>query len=447
MWQFTLNLRIIMKLVPLVLPIRHSRLVMSDNLPSIAARAAQCVAIGIVCLLSAFRAWSANCVPPPVGLVAWWPGEGNANYIAGPNNGVLLNGVAFTNGVVGKAFFFDGVDDRVVVSNAASLNFGPGADFSIEAWIKTEAAVTDSGVQDIVDKRLAPDIYRGQGYLLCLVDGQLTGRLSDSMANVGTIYGPAGPDLRNGQFHHVAMTLARNSSTGGKLYVDGQAVVTFDPTGEAGDLTAAAPLRIGNHPTEAFPGFFKGAIDEVSIYNRALSAVEIQAIYQAGSAGKCITVPVITSQPRGQVGYWGKSVAFDVRAVGGPPLYYQWLKDGSPIAGASESSHVLTNFQLMDAGSYSVLVTNAYGSTTSSNAYLTMNPAGVSLALYSGITIDGVVGLTYGIQYSSDLSNTNGWRGMANVTLSVPTELWFDVQPANQPRRCYRVVPGPISVP
>ena len=84
---------------------------------------------------------------------------------------------------------------------------------------------------------------------------------------------------------------------------------------------------------------------------------------------------------------------------------------------------------------------------TSSNAYLTVNPSGVSLALYSGITIDGVVGLTYGIQCSTNLSNTNCWRGMVNVTLSTPTELWFDVQPANQARRFYRVVPGPISIP
>jgi hypothetical protein len=92
---------------------------------------------------------------------------------------------------------------------------------------------------------------------------------------------------------------------------------------------------------------------------------------------------------------------------------------------------MLTNLQATNAGNFSVVVTNSYGSTTSSNAHLTVNPAGVSLALYSGITIDGVVGLTYGIQYSTDLSNTNGWQGMANVTLSVPTELWFDVQPAN----------------
>ncbi len=102
---------------------------------------------------------------------------------------------------------------------------------------------------------------------------------------------------------------------------------------------------------------------------------------------------------------------------------------------------------MADAGYYSVVVTNDCGTNASSNAYLTMNPAGVSLALYSGITIDGVVGLTYGIQYSTDLSNTNSWRGMVNVTLSTPIELWFDVQPANQPRRYYRVVPRPISIP
>jgi hypothetical protein len=76
-----------------------------------------------------------------------------------------------------------------------------------------------------------------------------------------------------------------------------------------------------------------------------------------------------------------------------------------------------------------------------------MNPAGVSLALYAGVTIEGVVGLTYGIQCSTNLSNTSGWWGMVNITLGVPSELWFDVQPANQARRFYRVVPGPISIP
>jgi hypothetical protein len=56
-------------------------------------------------------------------------------------------------------------------------------------------------------------------------------------------------------------------------------------------------------------------------------------------------------------------------------------------------------------------------------------------------------GLGGGVQYSSDLSNANGWQGLASVTLGVPTELWFDIQPANQAQRFYRVVPGPITIP
>jgi Immunoglobulin domain len=191
---------------------------------------------------------------------------------------------------------------------------------------------------------------------------------------------------------------------------------------------------------------FQGDVDEISVYNRALSGAEIAAIYHAGSAGKCLG-PSISAQPQSQVGFWGKSVTFTVTATGSGLLSYQWEKDTVPIAGATASSLTVTNLQMTDAGNYSVVITDSVGSITSSNAYLTMNPAGVSVALYAGITIDGVVGLTYGIQSNTDLSNTSSWGGIANVTLSKPTELWFDVKPANQPQRYYRVVPGPIAIP
>jgi hypothetical protein len=52
-----------------------------------------------------------------------------------------------------------------------------------------------------------------------------------------------------------------------------------------------------------------------------------------------------------------------------------------------------------------------------------MHTAGVSIASYAGITITGVAGLTYGIPSTTDLSNTNSWRGLANVTLAGPTAL------------------------
>jgi hypothetical protein len=171
---------------------------------------------------------------------------------------------------------------------------------------------------------------------------------------------------------------------------------------------------------------------------------------RAASSAAILTVVwglSITQQPMSQVGFWGKSVTFDVAATGNPPPAYQWQKDGVAISGATRASLVLTNLQSTNAGRYTVAVTNSQGSLISSNAYLAVNPPGVSLALYSGITIDGEAGLAYGIQYRTNLSTSNGWQGMTNLTLDVPAQLWFDVQPATQHQRFYRVVREPISTP
>jgi len=72
-------------------------------------------------------------------------------------------------------------------------------------------------------------------------------RISSSLSGLGVSSGGVGPDLRDGQFHHIAAAVQRNSATGGRLYVDGQLVGTFDPTSQAGDLSTAEPLRIGRH--------------------------------------------------------------------------------------------------------------------------------------------------------------------------------------------------------
>jgi hypothetical protein len=175
------------------------------------------------------------------------------------------------------------------------------------------------------------------------------------------------------------------------------------------------------------------------------SGMGLSALFTVDTRGPMSVV--ITSEPQSQVGYWGQSVTLSVNATGAPPVIYQWLQNGTPIQGATGSSLVLTNLQLTNAGNYSVVISNSYGSITSSNAYLTINPAGVSLALYPGITVAGVAGFTYGIQYNTNLGNTNGWQGITNVTLVTPTQIWYDSLPATQGQRFYRVVPGPISIP
>jgi hypothetical protein len=128
-------------------------------------------------------------------------------------------------------------------------------------------------------------------------------------------------------------------------------------------------------------------------------------------------------------------------------MAYQWNKNGLPVSGATSQTLVLTNLQTSDAALYSVVITNSSGSVTSAPANLSVSVSGVTIALYPGITIDGVVGYTYGIQSTTDLSTTNGWIGRTNITLTAPTQLWYDSLPALQPQHYYRVVPGPIPIP
>ena len=93
------------------------------------------------------------------------------------------------------------------------------------------------------------------------------------------------------RWHLVAITVVRNSHTGGVWYLDGAPIDRpFDPTAyQSGLLNSAAPLEIGVRESGWLGGggYFKGGLDELQIFNRALSPAEVQSLYLAGSAGTC----------------------------------------------------------------------------------------------------------------------------------------------------------------
>ena len=157
--------------------------------------------------------------------------------------------------------------------------------------------------------------------------------------------------------------------------------------------------------------------------------------------------PLILRQPMGQSAYWGKGATLQVSASGWPPVTYLWLKDNLPLLWATNESLVLTNLEMTDAGAYTVIVSNYVGSVTSSPALLIVNPAGISLGLYPGITIDGAIGKTFDIQFSTNVSESTSWTTVTSLTLTTLVQLWIDTNadatlPTN-PRRFYRVVPMP----
>jgi hypothetical protein len=114
---------------------------------------------------------------------------------------------------------------------------------------------------------------------------------------------------------------------------------------------------------------------------------------------------------------------------------------------ATNSSLVLTNLEMSAGGDYWVDVCNSLGCVTSASARLVVNPAGISLGLYPGVTVDGVVGRTYGIQYTTNVTVTNLWTTLINFTLIQSVHLWIDTEAdttsGKQPKRFYRVIPIP----
>jgi len=217
------------------------------------------------------------------GLVALWSGENEGRDSVGGHDAQVSPGIKILPGQAGESFSFDGRANNMMVPDAPDLNFGAGQDFSIEAWIQPlppPPFATDD-IMSIVDKRVTPNSTRCHGYEFNLYQGRVHCRLSDSLENNGNHWGPLEGDLRDGRFHHLVLSVKRDSTTGGKIFVDGKVVSTFDPTSVPGDLTSSEPVHIGNHPDPNYHCYFKGLIREIAIYRRALSEDEVRDDYDS----------------------------------------------------------------------------------------------------------------------------------------------------------------------
>ena len=147
-----------------------------------------------------------------------------------------------------------------------------------------------------------------------------------------------------------------------------------------------------------------------------------------------VAQPTISMQPTNATAAANGSVTLSVGASGGG-LTYQWLLNGTNIAGATGATLTLTNLNASQAGVYSVIVSNAAGMVTSSSATLSL----LSLQMYAGLTIVGPVGGNYQIDYRNDLNNTN-WFNLTNIVLPSSPYLFIDAASPQSPRRFYRAV-------
>lgn len=245
------------------------------------------------------------CTPAPVGLVSWYAADGNGLDSRSRNNGTPQNGATFGAGQVGQAFSLDGSDDRVTVGNPSNLNFGTG-DFSVQAWVRT--SFLGGTFSDFILSKMS--VGNDVQFYLTYNAGS-TGFPIFTMGDGSTTSSAFGTtNLADGNFHHLAGV---REGTTLRLYVDGVQVGTAT-TPSLFNASSSNNVVIGGRDNTDFDPFFNGTIDEVQLFNRALSSAEIQGIFNAGTAGQC--KPTATVAPSGQVGWFaGDGNANDIAGI------------------------------------------------------------------------------------------------------------------------------------
>ena len=208
------------------------------------------------------------------GLIAYYPFNGNAKDESGNGHEGKVNGAALANdrhGDSNMAYSFDGADDEIIVDHKPELNAFP---ITLSVWIRY------SGKEDqsIVSKYMNASY---NGFYLHKFYPKSVGCSYLSSVHIGIGGDRKNPEtnvLSENTWHHIIITVNENKYAlfaGGILTREGLA-----PKGIT-KPTSRYPLRIGSFNS---PGrivfYFKGQIDDVRIYNRALTEAEVKALFE-----------------------------------------------------------------------------------------------------------------------------------------------------------------------
>jgi len=214
------------------------------------------------------------------GLVGYYPFNGNANDESSGSNHGTVEGAALTYDRFGNpdsAYSFDGTDDYIDVGDVELVT---GNTMSVQAWFNTTAPLAFSERVD-QDRPLVSKLWSGVAFYLggCIYDEhKIEFSVNSSWNRVESNY-----ELNDGQWHHVVGVYDGTLASGNiKLYVDGVLqTMNFDHTDNIVDIPES--LTIGSNNAGCSSGFapdhFEGVIDDIRIYNRALSGAEVTELY------------------------------------------------------------------------------------------------------------------------------------------------------------------------
>lgn len=248
------------------------------------------------------RALAQNCVQHPAGLVGWWDADAvsgtTAADIEGGYDGTMVNGVGIVPGMVGNAFSYNGSNYQHIQLPIDSGDVLTTNQFTLDAWAFPTKITPYSYFQAIIenDDSQNPGVGRGMG--LGFMGGVPFSSGGINYPNpfraLAFFHDPSGlpagqfavtADTTPNQWHHLASTYDGAELC---LYVDGVQRVCAAASGNLNDNNKKF-LIAGNGATTTYGSnvYFQGEIDEVELFDRALTPSQIRAIYNAGAAGKC----------------------------------------------------------------------------------------------------------------------------------------------------------------
>jgi hypothetical protein len=227
------------------------------------------------------------CIKPPSNMTNWYKFDASNPLRDSSASGNNLNGTAATvPGEVLEGQNFTGTSTSALTASIKTQpDFGE-RDFSFDSWIFIPNGATNSSVQVLVEKRQQTPL---QGWSFYLYKGRMGIQIAAG-GNSWNFGPPAGaPTIPQNQWVLVAATVARSGSPARvTFYINGA------PAGAAAIASPAkialvsnsTPMKIGER-TISNDGFLNAQLDELELFNRALSSMEVLSIFKAGPGGKC----------------------------------------------------------------------------------------------------------------------------------------------------------------
>ena len=299
------------------------------------------------------------------------------------NNGGLIAGVAgaISGNNAGTALKFNGDGSYGSIPYFGELS---NSKFTLEVWAKQDVAAGNVTAVSSWDAN-SP----ASGFDIGTISAGWGAHNSDYAIGQSSPLNSYDPTIYPGQWVHIVLEHGNtgNPSYPWQIYINGNNDGTYI-YGDNSTLNSSQPFIIGGRGTglaSILSRYYVGYVDEVAFYNKNLTAAQIQADYAAATAG---LPPSFVVQPQSKNVFAGENPSFNVKVTGAAPIALQWLKNGTGLTGATNTSLTLSNvFYNASGDGYSVIASNVNGSVTSLVASVTVNYLPKFVNLTNGLVV------------------------------------------------------------